>query len=119
MTRKSGEAALMSESKWSLRELNDGPLLPETDITAQFSADGTMVGSAGCNRYRSVYRVAGESLTMGLPATTRMSGAPSVMQQEAEFLSTLRAVRSFRLVAERLEMRAADGRTILVFASAE
>lgn len=109
----------MSESKWSLRELNDGPLLPETEITAQFSADGTMAGSAGCNRFRSVYRVAGDSLTMGVPATTRMSGAPSVMQQEAEFLNTVRAVRSFRLVAERLEMKAADGRTILVFAGAE
>lgn len=109
----------MSESRWSLRELNDGPLLPETDITAQFSSDGTMAGSAGCNRYRSVYRVTGDSLTVGLPATTRMSGAPSVMQQEAEFLSALRAVRSFRLVAERLEMKAADGRSILVFAGAD
>jgi heat shock protein HslJ len=119
VSRKSGEAALMSEVKWSLRELNDGPLLPETDITAQFSADGTVVGSAGCNRYRTVYRLGNETLTLGSPATTRMSGAPSVMQQEAEFLSTLRAVRSVRLVAKRLEMRAADGRTILVFAGTE
>lgn len=119
MTRKSGETALMSEIKWSLRELNDGPLLPDTDITAQFSADGTVVGSAGCNHYRGVYRLGNDTLTMGSPATTRLSGAPSVMQQEAEFLSTLRAVHSFRLVAKRLEMKAADGRTILVFAGTE
>jgi heat shock protein HslJ len=116
--RKSGIAALVAAGLWTLVELNDGPLLPETDITAQFGADGTMAGSAGCNRYRSVIKAFGDSFTSGFAATTRMSGAPSVMQQEAEFLATLRQVRSYRLVADHLEMKDAGGRNILVFTAA-
>ena len=103
MTRKSGEAALMSESKWSLRELNDGaPAAGEQTSRPSSRPTGPWWARPAANpRYRSVYRVAGESPpTMGLAGNhARMSGAPSVMQQEAEFLSAVRAVRSFRLVA--------------------
>jgi heat shock protein HslJ len=117
--RRNGEEALIGAGRWTLVELDDGPLLPETDITAQFAADGTIAGSAGCNRYRSVFKVYDDSLTLRPAATTRMSGAPSVMQQEAEFLAILRTVRSYRIMGSRLEMKDTGGRTVLAFTAAD
>jgi heat shock protein HslJ len=117
--RRTGEAALIAAGRWILVELNERPLLPDTTITAQFAPDGTIAGSAGCNRYRSIFKTFGDSFTTGLAATTRMSGAPSVMQQETEFLAALRSVRTHRLLADRLEMKDAAGRTVLLFATNE
>ena len=59
--------ALPSElagTRWRVTGYHDGgdavvSLLPETEITASFGADGQLAGTAGCNNYRATYEAEG------------------------------------------------------------
>lgn len=42
-----------------------------TQITAQFSLDGKLAGSAGCNRYQALYRIDGGNMTIWSSLPTR------------------------------------------------
>ncbi|GEA83559.1 MAG: META domain-containing protein [Cellulomonas sp.] len=74
----------------------------ETERTASltFDGDGQVFGTGGVNRLRGTWSVDGDELRFGPMASTLMAGPPAAMRQEAELL---------RLLAEPLELRAADG----------
>ena len=44
---------------WNLTLLKDKALLPGSNITAQFTTDGKVGGSSGCNRYAGSYTSSG------------------------------------------------------------
>ena len=54
-----------------------------------------LAGRASCNAYTTTYKLTGESLTIGATATTMMSCAPSLMEQERRFLEILQRVQRF------------------------
>lgn len=91
----------------------------DTVVTAQFQAE-KVSGIAGCNNYNSSYQVDGNKLTFSAPASTRkMCADPAgIMDQEYAYLSALSEVQTFKQRDDKLEMRDADGETILVFAPA-
>jgi heat shock protein HslJ len=73
-------------------------VLLRSTLTAEFSADGKISGSAGCNSYSGTYTVQGESLTVSSPlAVTMMMCAEDVMAQETVFLTNLQAVKGYKL----------------------
>jgi heat shock protein HslJ len=88
-----------------------------TEITADFGADGTLSGSAGCNSYQAGYEVEGNSITIGQPASTRKACAEpeGIMQQEQEYLAALPTAATYQISGDRLEMRAADGSIVATF----
>ena len=49
---------------WSLTELNGESLVPTTNITAEFSEDGRVAGSSGCNNYAAAYEVDGNNINI-------------------------------------------------------
>ncbi len=72
---------------WALTELKGTPPLAGVGISAEFTADGKVSGSAGCNRYSGTYTVSGNSITFSSPmATTMMMCDESVMEQENAYL---------------------------------
>lgn len=54
-----------------------------------FGAGGTVTGNAGVNRFRGQFTLAGDRLTVGALATTRMAGTPEAMQREQQLLTVL------------------------------
>lgn len=82
---------------WSLTLLRGEPLLPNSSITARFSADGVVSGSGGCNRYRASYQIEGERMTVGAAAGTLMACPPLLMEQERAFLNALQAAAAYQL----------------------
>ena len=48
---------------WALTELKGKPPVAGTGISAEFTADGKVAGSAGCNRYSGTYTVSGSNIT--------------------------------------------------------
>lgn len=68
-------------SSWSVAE-HDGAEIA-------FGAGGTVTGNAGVNRFRGQYTLAGDRLTVGALATTRMAGTPEAMQREQRLLRAL------------------------------
>ncbi|MEX2183234.1 MAG: META domain-containing protein [Chloroflexota bacterium] len=85
-------------------------------ISARF-AGGTVAGSAGVNRYRAEYDLAGGRLRLGPTATTKMGGDPDRLAAERDFLTLLGAVDGLTVDASerRLTLLDAAGDPILWF----
>lgn len=106
----------LAGTAWHVTGYNNGrqavvSVLMGTELTMEFSADGRVAGSAGCNRYTGSFKQDGKSLSFGpAAATRRMCVEPEgVMEQEQQFLEALETVATARQEADRLEMRTADG----------
>ncbi|MBP6515067.1 MAG: META domain-containing protein [Steroidobacteraceae bacterium] len=82
-----------------------------SSLTLAFGEDGRITGSAGCNTYTAPFELADETIKLGPAAATRMMcAAPEgVMDQEALFLQALQSAASYRLEADRLELRTGTG----------
>ena len=110
---------------WKMISYNNGTggvvsALPGIEVTATFGEDGSLTGSAGCNRYTSSYQQDGEYLTIGPIASTFMmcSEPDGVMDQETAYLKALETVASFELKGDRLTLRTASGAIAVEFSRA-
>jgi heat shock protein HslJ len=80
-------------------------------LTMEFSMEGILGGSAGCNRYTGPYSTEAGKVHVGSLTTTRkMCGRPEgVMEQEGAFLKALGATATARIDGDQLELRDAGG----------
>jgi len=117
------ESMTLEDRVWKLDSyVNDAGnlvnLLPDTEITAQFSG-GVVGGSAGCNSYSAEYEVHGSAITIGHSRMTLMYCYPEeVMNQEQDYISALQEATNYKIKGNTLEMTNADGKVILVFTAA-
>ena len=108
----------LTESIWVLTELNGQAPLPGTTITAEFSEDGKVGGSAGCNNYNTTYSVNGNEIEFGEHAATTMMACPDpIMQQERDYLAVLMNTATFEIKDDGLILYDSDGTTLAVFAA--
>jgi heat shock protein HslJ len=92
--------------------VNDAPVSGTRPLTLRLE-NGRASGNAGCNTFSGSYKLSEERLEFGPLATTRMACDPASMEQEARFLATLAAVRSYsRYGNGSLSLIAPDGRAI-------
>ena len=111
-------------TNWQANAYNNGrggvqSLLAGTEITAVFTGDGQVSGSAGCNRYFGPFQSSGESLQIGPLASSRMlCQPPAVMDQEQAYLAALAAATQYQFEDGRLVLRDASGATQAVFVPA-
>jgi heat shock protein HslJ len=105
----------LAGTAWRVTGYNNGrqavvSVLDDTELTMEFSADGKVAGSAGCNRYMGSFKQDGTALSFGPTAATRRmcAGPEGVMEQEQQFLKALETVATARQEADRLELRTAD-----------
>ncbi len=92
-----------------------------TEMTAAFGADGTVSGSAGCNRYSAGYHVDGNGISIGLPiATRRFCAEPEgIMEQEQDYLTALGTAAAYRRTGNRRVLRSAEGSIVSTFEAAK
>ncbi len=101
---------------WAVTELNGQPLVAGTGISAQFTADGKLGGSAGCNRYLGSYTVSGNEITFSAPmGSTMMMCEQAVMDQEAAYLKALGEAKTFAVQGEKLTLKGGDDTVLAVF----
>lgn len=88
---------------------------PGSTLTAGFSDDGALSGSAGVNRYRTAYETtpAASPGTLGIridapAALTRMAGPAHLMRQEERFLAALGSARTVTFHGRDITLRTAD-----------
>lgn len=74
--------------QWSIRTIDGRPLEGDQPATIAF-ADGRVSGTTGCNRISGTYEVAGDVVTIGPLATTRMACPPPLMARETALLAAL------------------------------
>lgn len=113
-------------SMWEVTAYNNGrravvSVLAGTRMTARFGRDGRIAGNAGCNEYSAEFHVAGRSITIGPPGSTRRFCAepPGAMDQEMLYLQALASAATLQFDGnERLTMRTAAGAIAVTFARA-
>jgi len=92
-------------------------VLAGTSITAVFGPEGSVSGSAGCNRYFASYTMTETSLSIGTAGSTKMAcGTPGVMQQESTYLSLLSQAKTYTIKGDKLTLADAKGSPILSYA---
>ena len=89
-----------------------------TEITATFSDEGELTGSAGCNTYSGTYTTDGGAIEISTPAATRkLCPEPEgVMEQETAFLEALPTATRFRVDGKTLQLTREDGTRVADFA---
>jgi heat shock protein HslJ len=107
---------------WTLTSLSSGDAVTSvvsgTEITAEFTADGTVSGSAGCNRFSGTYAWTGDRLSFSPLVTTKMACADDVMAQEGVFLDAMGEVASYAIEGAQLTVFDGPGAMLLGFEGA-
>ncbi len=94
----------LTGAKWQLSAHHNGAegfistLITEL-VTAEFSEDGRVFGSGGCNRYQATYQSEGDALLIDPAMSTRMACPdPEIMEQETHYFALLEMVRTYKFV---------------------
>jgi heat shock protein HslJ len=117
------QSTSLAGTSWVATGYNNGKqavvsVVANTEITANFGADGTLSGSAGCNQYTASYQTSGQNITIGPAAATRMACEQPVMDQETQYLAALSTAATYRIDGNTLELRTADGALAATFQKA-
>lgn len=114
------QSQTLEGTAWEVTGYNNGrqavvSVLAGTSLTLDFSADGRVSGSAGCNRFTGAYTTSGREVAIsGVAATRRMCMEPArVMEQEDAFLKALPTGVRIRIDGGRLEIRTAEGALVV------
>lgn len=110
----------LAGSKWTLTNLtqNGTMQIPAagTKITLEFSENGQVSGSSGCNSYGGTYKAQGEILDIGaLVSTLRACVDPNAMKMEAAYVGALQEAQMFSKSADGLTITFANGSGKLEF----
>jgi len=103
--------------RWEVTGYNNGRQavvspMAGTRLTLEFE-DGKVSGDSGCNRFHGSFAVAGNALTIGPLATTRMACDGESMVQEQQFLAALASAATWDIVRGMLDIHRADGERAL------
>lgn len=115
---KAAAAPRLEGVEWEVTGFNNGrqavvsPKLGSS-VTLKFE-DGTVSGSAGCNRFTGDYEASGESLSIKPLATTRMACDAELMEQEQRFLAALQSATTWSVFRGMLDVHRTDGERVLM-----
>ena len=110
------EPASLVGTSWLLTSYNNGKggmqsVAIGTEITADFSDEGTMTGSGGCNNYSASYEATEDTISIGMTVSTEMAcmDPEGVMEQESQYLASLQNAAVYTIRDDRLEIRDENG----------
>lgn len=121
LTETVAPASPLAGTSWALLRLNGVELLPDTQITAEFLADGTVTGAGSCNTFAADYTTDGDQITFSTPESTVMGvSCPQATEiQESAYLVALQAAAKFSTRENKLTIENAQGTTILEYETAQ
>lgn len=112
----------LTDATWLLVSSGDPnspqPVTPGVIITADFSTEGLVSGTAGCNRYFGEYTIEGDKITITQPGSTMMA-CPTGMEEETAFLTALGKAQQYSITLRTLSITYDDGAGVLNFSSAK
>ena len=101
---------------WRLTALLGQPLVSGTGISAQFTNDGKVSGSAGCNQYTGKYSTSGSSINFDPSImSTAMACEQAVMDQEQVYLKMLVEVKTYEVKGDQLVFFGADNKMLAAY----
>ena len=116
------ESVSLTATPWIVSRYNNGrggmtSVIIGTEITANFTEDGVVSGSAGCNSYNAPFEAEEDMISIGLVAVTQKlcSEPEGMMEQEAEYLSALQNAAVYTISEDRIEIRDEGGSGVVFF----
>jgi putative lipoprotein len=106
----------LTETTWQLATVdgqNADNLAGGHPATLRLGTNRTVSGFTGCNRFRSSYTLAGDSIGFG-PIIVRHRACAGPPELESAYLSALRSTRRFAFKGDSLELLA-SGAPVAVF----
>jgi heat shock protein HslJ len=111
-----GTGGVIVGPTWRLVSIDGQPPIEGTTLTAIFSEDARVAGSAGCNRYFGRANAeTGRMLVGPLGSTLMACEANGVMTQEQRFLELLQAASSYSVIGDQLRLGPSGSTVTLVF----
>ena len=114
----------LAGTTWNITAYNDGvsavvSVLESAEANLTFADDGTISGTAGCNRVLGSYTAGDGTISFGTLATTQMlCGADGVMDQEAAVIVALESAATYIIEGDTLDMRTAEDAIAVQFTRA-
>lgn len=97
------------DGRWLAEDIGGGGVIDRLQTVLEIAPNGAVSGSGGCNRLTGKANIAGDRLSFGPIASTRMACTPAAMNQEAKFFAALANVRGWRIDAARQKLMLLDG----------
>lgn len=94
--------------EWQAEDIAGGGVIDRVPVTLRVEENGSVSGSAGCNRYMGQAEIDGDKITFGKLGSTMMACDEARMNQERKFHDTLAKVKTFRIDAAQQKLILAD-----------
>lgn len=107
-----------TDVRWRPVSVGGARFAEDTDAFLEISADGTVNGHAGCNRFSGVVRRTPAGVELGPLATTRRACPEPLMRSEAALLLALETARAIRSDGSELRLVSAAGDDLARFVAA-
>ena len=88
-------AAPLWGTQWTLVAVGNQEVMPKSQATLQFPAEGRATGNGSCNRFSGAVTVNQNSIHFGSLASTKMGCLGGAMAQENAYLSALEKAQRF------------------------
>ena len=109
------EVVGLAGTTWVLSALDGDLPLPDSTVTLQFRADGSVSGSDGCNLFNTTFAQDGNILTIAQPAaSTLVACQADVMSQATAFMDALARTSTFTATDRQLILQD-DGQILATF----
>lgn len=95
-------ASAIEGKDWLAEDIQGGGVIDNAQTTLTVADDGSVSGSAGCNRFMTKAVVKGDAVSFGPVTATYMQCPPALMTQERKFLDLLEKVRTYRIETGKL-----------------
>ena len=116
LTTQEANAGNLVGPAWILTELNGENPLPGTTVFLEFSEDGTVNGSDGCNNFGRTYTVEGDSISFSAMGPTTLMACPApVMDQATAFQQAFDDAESYSISGDTLTLLDAGGDAVATF----
>ncbi|MFN4283968.1 MAG: META domain-containing protein [Alphaproteobacteria bacterium] len=111
------DSAPLVGTRWVLTKLGDTTVAPaerEAFLTLQAS-DQRASGYAGCNMFAGPYQLAGDKLSFGPLAMTRMACPPPGMAVEGGYANALRGAKAYTVAGRTMTLMDDAGKSLATF----
>ncbi|HEU0071305.1 MAG TPA: META domain-containing protein [Alphaproteobacteria bacterium] len=114
----SGGTATLVDTRWVLTKLGDTAVAPaEREYFLLLDTkDQRASGFAGCNMFAGPYQLAGDKLTFGPLAMTRMACPPPGMTVEGAYANALRDAKGYKIAGKTMMLTDEAGKSLASFA---
>lgn len=114
-------SSAITETSWQIRSMTDyngvtTPVLNGTSLTAQFTLDGKLTGTGGCNGYSGRYLVKETKIVISqLTSTSLACHDAAATLQEEQYFSALEDSAALRIHDRVLTLYDSEGKLRLTF----